>query len=345
MTVYKIALNFEDGVTRLIDCGDDEPVMEAAFRQKINIPMDCRDGVCGTCKCLCEEGRYELDFYMDEALSAQEAASGYALTCQMRPQSDCVIRIPASSAACKTKAGTVGGEVAAVEHFSPTAVGLRVRLDSPMRFLAGQYVNLSVPGTDKERAYSFSSRSGAGEATFLIRNIPGGAMGDYLVKRARAGDRLTVTGPMGGFYLRPIVRPQLWLAGGTGLAPFLSMLEEVAQTGTDQPIVLYYAVTQALDLVELERIRELAEHIRTVDVVTIVADKDAIHERKGYVTDHLDLEELNGGDIDIYLCGPPPMVEAVRDYLRMVEVVPANFYFEKFNPAAPAVRTGASEVA
>ncbi|MCI4662483.1 MAG: ring-hydroxylating dioxygenase ferredoxin reductase family protein [Neomegalonema sp.] len=329
---YKIALNFEDGVTRMIDCGPDELVTEAAFRQRINVPMDCRDGVCGTCKCFAEKGEYELEFYLDEAMTEEEAEQGYVLTCQMRPQSDCVIRIPASSAACKTAAEAIGGTVLGVDALSATSFSLRVKLDKPMSFLPGQYVNVSVPGAGKTRSYSFSSLPGSDEASFLIRNLPGGVMSTYLAERAGPGDKLELAGPMGTFYLRPIERPQLWLAGGTGMAPFLSMLEQLAQTGTEQPITLYYAVTRAADLVELDRVMALAAKIGTVTVITIIASPDEAHERKGFVTDHLGAEDLQGGNVDAYLCGPPPMVDAVRAHFAKLGVEPASFHFEKFNP-------------
>ncbi|WP_415922849.1 benzoate 1,2-dioxygenase electron transfer component BenC [Tateyamaria sp. SN6-1] len=332
MTTYSIALNFEDGVTRVIDCDDDEKVTDAAFRQKINLPMDCRDGVCGTCKCFAEKGEYELEFYMDESMSDEEAEEGYVLTCQMVPESDCVLRVPASSAVCKTAPESIDAEVAKVERLSETSFGLNVKLSKPLAFLPGQYVNLSVPGTDKHRSYSFSSAAGSGEASFLIRNLPGGVMSTYLGERAKSGDAVTVTGPMGAFYLRPIERPQLWLAGGTGLAPFLSMLEQVAEQGTDQQIILYYAVTRAADLVELDRVSALAEKIGSVSVITILAAEEDEHERKGFVTDHLKAEDLQGGECDVYLCGPPPMVDAVRDHFGTLGVEPQNFYYEKFNP-------------
>ena len=134
---YKIALNFEDGVTRFIDCEADEKVSDAAFRQKINVPMDCRDGVCGTCKCKAERGAYELGFYLEDAMTEEEAAEGMVLTCQMMPKSDCVVAIPASSLACKTGAQTVQASVAGVEALSDTSYRLRIKLAAPMGFLPG----------------------------------------------------------------------------------------------------------------------------------------------------------------------------------------------------------------
>lgn len=340
---YKIALNFEDGVTRVIDCDEDELVTEAAFRQRVNLPMDCRDGVCGTCKCFAEKGEYELESYLEEAMTEDEAQAGYVLTCQMTPQSDCVIRVPASSAVCKTGAETVGTQVVAVERLSDTSFSLRVRADKALPFLPGQYVHLSVPGTGETRSYSFSSAPGAAEASFLIRNLSGGVMSTYLAERASPGDRLSMTGPMGAFYLRPMARPQLWLAGGTGLAPFLSMLEQVAAEGCDQPIHLMYAVTRGADLVELERVTALAEAIGGVTVTTILASQDEAHERKGFVTDHIAAADLHGGEVDVYLCGPPPMVEAVRKHIAGLGTEVASFHYEKFAPSE--TNAGASATA
>lgn len=94
MSSYNIALNFEDGVTRFVECKAGEKVLDAAFRAKINLPMDCSDGVCGTCKCRAESGSYDLgDDYIEDALTEDEKESGLVLTCQMVPQSDCVIAV------------------------------------------------------------------------------------------------------------------------------------------------------------------------------------------------------------------------------------------------------------
>lgn len=103
-----------------------------------------------------------------------------------------------------------------VNHLSETAIELVLQLDEPLAFLPGQYINIQVPGTQQVRAYSFSSLPGEREGRFLIRNVPGGVMSQWLTRQAAAGDRLTLSGPMGSFYLRNGKRPLLMLAGGTG---------------------------------------------------------------------------------------------------------------------------------
>jgi len=332
--MHRIALNFEDGVTRFIDARQDELVADAAYRLGLNIPMDCRDGACGTCKCHCESGQYTLGSYLEDAMTEDEAGKGYVLTCQMKAQSDCVIRIPASSAICKVKAGSMAAELAEVQKLSPSTIGFSLKLnDAGLSYLPGQYVNVSVPGTTQTRSYSFSSMPRDGVVAFLVRNIPGGQMSGYLWERAAGGDKLTVTGPIGSFYLREVRRPVLFLAGGTGLAPFLAMLEELNGIGTDQPIHMIYGVTNDADLVEVEKLTVFAATIPGFTFTTVVADPLSEHPRKGYVTHHLPDAALHDGNVDVYLCGPPPMVDAVRKYLSEKAVEPTNFYYEKFSPS------------
>jgi benzoate/toluate 1,2-dioxygenase reductase subunit len=332
---HRIALNFEDGVTRFIEARPDELVADAAYRAGLNIPMDCRDGACGTCKCHCESGDYTLGSYIDDALTEEEAAERQVLTCQMKVQSDCVLRIPASSAVCKVRIGSMSAEVESVRQLSSSSIGFSLKLKDPdgMRYLPGQYVNVSVPGTKQARSYSFSSMPRDGIVQFLVRNIPGGLMSSYLAEQASVGDTVTISGPIGSFYLRDITRPVLFLAGGTGLAPFLAMLEELERTMPNHPIHMVYGVTNDADLVEIGALEAFAARIPGFTFTTVVAASDSAHAQKGYVTHHLPEAALNGGDVDVYLCGPPPMVDAVRAYLNDKHIVPTSFHYEKFSPA------------
>ncbi|MNZ72988.1 Benzoate 1,2-dioxygenase electron transfer component [compost metagenome] len=334
---HKIALNFEDGVTRFIDANPSETVADAAYRQGINIPLDCRDGACGTCKCFAEAGRYDMgQDYIEDALSEEEAEQGYVLTCQMRAESDCVVRVPASSDVCKTQQASFEASISAVRQLSDSTISLSIKGESlsKLAFLPGQYVNLQVPGSEQTRAYSFSSLQKDGEVSFLIRNVPGGLMSSFLTGLAKAGDSMTLAGPLGSFYLRDIRRPLLLLAGGTGLAPFTAMLEKIAHEGSEHPLHLIYGVTHDHDLVEMDKLEAFAARIPNFTWSACVASPESSYPQKGYVTQHIAPKHLNDGDVDVYLCGPPPMVEAVSQFIREQGIAPANFYYEKFAASA-----------
>ncbi|MFM0205875.1 benzoate 1,2-dioxygenase electron transfer component BenC [Paraburkholderia sediminicola] len=332
---FNIALNFEDGVTRFVNCGSTESVVDAAYRQGINIPMDCREGACATCKCRVESGSYSLGDYIDDALSSSEADQGYALACQMRPTADCVVLVPTSSTACNTRQESYVTQIKEVRRLSESTFSLVLQGDAlkDLVFLPGQYANLQVPGEEqRQRAYSFSAMTARSDSvTFLIRNVPGGLMSNFLKERAKPGGELIMNGPFGSFYLRPQVRPLLLLAGGTGLAPFLAMLDKIVAAGSSPfPIHLIYGVNTDRDIVEIDKLEAFTRAIPNFTFEVCVVDTNSERPKKGYVTHHIEPAHLNDGDVDIYLCGPPPMVEAVAQYLRDVDVKSPSFHFEKF---------------
>ena len=255
----------------------------------------------------------------------------------MRPKSDLVLRVAASSDLCKTRGASFNAKLSAVERLSDTTFGFSLAVDpaSPLAFLPGQYVNILVPGTDQKRSYSISSAPGSNDASFLIRDIPRGAMSTFLREQAQPGTPMEFTGPSGSFYLRDIKRPLLMLAGGTGLAPFLSMLgriAEIGQSGSPHPIHMTCGVTNDADLMHVERLEECTRQVPGFAFSCCVASESSAFPQKGHVTRFIEPAHVHGGDVDIYLCGPPPMVDAVRHHLAEQAVSPANLYFEKFSP-------------
>nr|WP_281372522.1 benzoate 1,2-dioxygenase electron transfer component BenC [Prauserella isguenensis] len=329
-------MSFEDGVTRFITCEPDQTVADASYRQRINIPLDCRDGACGTCKALCESGDFDGGTYIDDALTDDEAAQGYVLPCSMTPKSDLVLRIATTSEVAKTEAGTFEATITGLDRLSPTTVALTI--ETPQRddlaFLPGQYVNIAVPGTDETRSYSFSNGPDEKTLTFLMKLAPGGVMSDYLTDRAAVGDPLTFTGPHGSFFLREADRPVLLLAGGTGLAPILSIVRTMVATGSQRPVHLVYGASTDDDVVELDTITALAAELPQLTWDYVVSDPNSSAPNKGYVMSLIRDEHLYGGDVAVYLCGPPPMVEAVRTHFTERGIEPTGIYYEKFAVAA-----------
>ena len=329
---YSVALSFEDGVTRFVTCGVDQTVADASYRQRINIPLDCRDGACGTCKALCESGSYDGGTYLEDALSTDEAAQGYVLPCSMKPRSDLVLRIAGTSEVAKTSAATYSGTLVELTRLSPTTIRFAVELPnrSELAFLPGQYVNIEVPGTGQRRSYSCSNAPDEELLTFLVKLTPGGVMSQYLRTRAAVGDTITFTGPHGSFFLREADRPVLLLAGGTGLAPMLSMLRTMRAAGSPRKVHLIYGTKTDDDAVLLDEIDELASAITGFTWAYCVSAPGSRATHQGRVMSLIAPEHLYHGDVAIYLCGPPAMVESVRTHMNSAGIEPTGFYYEKF---------------
>lgn len=337
---YKITLVFDDGRTAQIEADETDTVYIAALKNRIRIETDCREGACATCKGLCTDGDYYMDDYIDEALSDEEAARREVLTCQMHVTSDCVIELPYEAAlAMKSAPDTRPGKVTEIENVSSNVTRLVVTLPddaSPITFLAGQYVHLSVPGTDDQRSYSFANPpggdAGVSSLEFFIKLLDEGVMSDYLSSRVQIGDDMDVTGPFGRFYLRPPTRPIVMVAGGTGLAPMLSMFGAMVQgDAMDQPVHLLYGANTPDEMFGDDRLNEWrAAGIKLTVESAVVAPDDSWDGAAGHVTDLLRPELINGGDCDVYLCGPPPMIEAAESWLRDNHVEPTQIHAEKF---------------
>ena len=350
MTQYQVALAFEDGVSRFITCTDDQTVADASYRARINIPLDCRDGACGTCKAFCESGEFDLGVYLEDALSPDEFEQGYVLPCVMKPKSDLVLNIASTSEVAKTQAATYVGEITELNRLSPSTVSLAVEIPNrdELVFLPGQYVNIAVPGTEERRSYSFSNAPDDKTLTFLVKLTPGGVMSTYLDERAKVGDQLSFTGPNGSFFLREGLGPALLLAGGTGLAPILSILRKM-RSSSSRPLHLIYGVNTDEDAVELDTLEHIATELGSLTWDYCVADPASSAVHKGFVTGLIKPEHLYGGDVAVYLCGPPPMVEGVRKHLDAAGVEPVGFYYERFalsgtGAAAPAAVPAEPEV-
>jgi anthranilate 1,2-dioxygenase reductase subunit len=231
---------------------------------------------------------------------------------------------------------TVYGNAVTVRQVSETSAILHLDASgnkTALEFLPGQYARVLVPGTDAWRSYSFANRPNpTNELQFLIRLLPDGAMSNYIRERCQPGQAVQFEAPLGAFYLRQIERPLIMVAGGTGLSAFLGMLDDHANQGTcTQLIRLYYGVTNLRDLCELDRLEAYARRLPDFQCETVVMNPDPAWQGKtGLIPAHFDRALFEARPCDMYLCGPPPMVEAVKRWLGEQGLDHVRLYYEKF---------------
>lgn len=332
---YKAALSFADGKTLFCTVQKNELLLDAALRSGITIPLDCREGVCATCQGRCDSGQYTQDYVDDEALSANDLAQRKVLTCQTRLLSDAAFYFDYDSTLCSNAGpSTHQARITRIDRPSDATAVLHMELGSEagIEYLPGQYARLGVPGTDQHRSYSFASAPGRKGLQFLVRLLPHGVMSDYVRDRCAVGDIVDFEAPLGTFYLRHIDRPLVMVAGGTGLSAFLGMLDQIAeQGGCGQPVHLYYGVREASDLCELARIEHYAHAIPGFIFVPVVSEPDAgWGGKRGFIAQHLDKAYLRDQPFDLYLCGPPPMVESIKEWREALGPESSRLYYEKF---------------
>ncbi|MFX1671025.1 anthranilate 1,2-dioxygenase electron transfer component AntC [Paraburkholderia sp. A2WS-5] len=343
---HKVAFSFADGKTVFFDVRSGELLLDAALRNGVSIPLDCREGVCGTCQGRCESGSFTQDYVDEETLSAADVAARKILSCQTRVQSDASFYFDFDSSLCSAGGTTLlTGQVTAVKQVSETTAILHLdasthpgRLD----FLPGQYARVKVPGADVWRSYSFANRpKDDNQLQFLIRLLPDGAMSNYMREHCAPGQTIEFEAPLGTFYLREVERPLVMVAGGTGLSAFLGMLDDLAHKGgCGQKIHLYYGVTNARDLCELDRLKSYEARIANfASDIVVMNPSEAWQGKTGLIPEHFDRATLEASLFDMYLCGPPQMVEAIKTWLASERLDGHRLYYEKFgdsNGAQPA---------
>ena len=337
---HQVEVTFEGEPGFTIECGEDEDVVTAALRQGYILLTECREGVCATCKCLMVEGDYDtLLPHSIHALSPSEEEDGWVLACRLQPRSDLVLDYDYPADRVERFAeGRRQGQIVSIDRLCDTVVRVVVRTlaaQDPVTFEAGQYVRLTLPGIGVSRDYSMANRPARErEIEFLIRVLPDGAFSGYVAGQGRPGEIVEVEGPFGRFCLRPGAAPPVFVAGGTGLAPIMSMLRSLAVTAPDDPAVLFFGNTAAGDVFYERELAELAKDFPGLSVHHCVVQPDAEWDGEvGLVTHVLAARLDDPASHAYYLCGPPPMIAATRQLLADKGVPTDQIFEENFLPS------------
>jgi propane monooxygenase reductase subunit len=319
------------------DVEQDETILDGAFRQGLMLMHGCKEGQCGACKSFLLDGEVDMDRYSTFALPDFEEEEGWTLLCKAHAVSDLEIElinydeeILRSGVAVRT----VRTRVEAVEELTRDIRRLHLTVldDEPFAFKPGQYVDIQIPGSDEHHRSFSMANTNAGELEFMIKLYEGGRFSGLLSDGAiKPGDELDVTGPYGVFTLRSSSpRRLLFIGGGAGMAPILSLLRSLQETGNEREATYYYGARTETDLFHLDVLSALPGTF----VPALSEESNGWSGETGLITDVVDRLEGDVSEVDAYICGPPPMVEAAIALLEAKGVPEAHIYFDKFTTSA-----------
>ncbi|MGS1117496.1 2Fe-2S iron-sulfur cluster-binding protein [Castellaniella sp. UC4442_H9] len=327
-----VTLLFSDGVTRRVDGRLGESVISAAARAGLNLLTDCANGECGTCMADLVSGDLELGPHSPLALPEDERAHGAVLTCISRISGPCAIELPYdSSEALAAEEEPTVGRITKIDRVAVETISLEVLVDQPLDFEPGQYVRLRPRGSDTWRSYSMSNPPGARMLRFFVRVVENGVFSTWLTNEAVAGAEIEVGSPRGTFFLRRETKPRLFVSGGTGLAPFLAMLHCIVADPSLQraPITLLVGARSCEHFFARDEIEAAKAKVPLLKVLFAAEKGGSGSCHVGYATDLIASVGISAND-RVYLCGPPPMVEAGRAALRAAGVSGENALAERF---------------
>ena len=327
-----------------IEVNEDETVLNAAFRQGVSLTHGCREGQCSACKSFLLDGDLEMEKYSTFALPEYESEEGYVLLCRSHAYSDLevelinydedILRLGIPIVTLQT----IVEEIEPLTHDIKRLVLKLAEQGQKMLFTAGQYADIRIPGSDEHRAYSMANTpSTNSHLEFIIKVFPGGRFSSLLEGGISVGQELVVKGPYGVFMLREKSNSDIvCIGGGSGMAPIWSLLNSMAERGVQRKATYFYGARTRKDLFYLDRLQQLEERLpgfRFVPALSMATPEDEWDGETGLITEVLDRNlEAGQTQMQAYLCGPPPMIDAAIPVLVRKGISEDRIFFDKFTP-------------
>lgn len=313
-----------------------QSLLSALIANKIFIPSACGGkGSCGYCKVEVLSGGGPLLPTETPFLTPVEARTGVRLACQVKVRNDIAIRIPEDLLNVRQ----FQARLAASRPLTPDIKEVNFELLDPAEISQrpGQYIQVQVQGPDGPvfRAYSISSAAHErNKVQLVVRQVPGGIASTYL-HGLNPGDPVVFTGPYGEFRLSedPSVEV-VCVGGGCGMAPIANIVTTVYNRWPERRCWLFFGCRTKKDVFYLERFRAMEAAYPGLKVVYALSDPLAAGEawdgETGFV--HLSVDKLlrEPARRQAFLCGPPPMIEAVTEVLKTKGLGPADIFYDKF---------------
>ena len=334
--MHQITVNFADGVSRSFAVPAETSILDAAIEAEIPLLYQCRSGGCSSCIAQLAEGEARTRPGASSSLLASEYAAGQRLLCLCQAQSDCTFEVAYGSEVGSCVAREVHAFIDSIERIAVNVVRLTLELADGdwLEFRPGQFVQIEVPGFGVLRSYSPSSTlADLPRLQLLVRLLPGGAMSSYLEEKAQIEDVLTLRGPYGAFFLHEEHKraPHIFVAGGTGLAPILSMIDTLRQSGGKKPpMLLSFGCATPEVLFGLDDIELRQQWLPSLEARICVDREPTAGLHHGSPVSALREGDVVSPDTVAYLCGPQPMINAATARLIELGVAAENIFSEQF---------------
>jgi ferredoxin-NADP reductase/ferredoxin len=334
----KIRVTTRDNEQLQFDCAPDQTLLDAAAAANVFLPSQCRQGSCGACHANVTAGDYVLGVHDGALLNG---GAGGILLCRTTPCSDLDIVLPYDRARILTHTPKRrSAEIVALETVARDTVRLELRLEpdedsgSAAEFEPGQFMELEIPGSTERRAYSLANTPNwDGRLEFFIRLQPGGRFSDFLRGDAKAGDKLGVHGPFGAFGINGDgLRPVWCVAGGTGLAPILSILRRMAEFQDMRESRLFFGANREDELFAVDALWRLGSELPGFKAeICVWHPSGGWHGFTGTAVEAL-AEALAAPPVqpDIYVCGPAPLIDATHAAAAKAGIPATQVFSERY---------------
>ena len=327
---------------RTFDVQAEEAVLAAGIRQGIGLPYGCKDGACGSCKCKMVSGKVVHREHQSKALSAEEEAQGFVLTCCAVAQSDLVLESRQVTELGALPIRKMPTRVSTLTRLSDDVMVMQLQLPANDNFTyrAGQYVEF-ILRDGARRSYSMASAPHhVGNGLELhIRHMPGGKFTDPVFSTMKEKEILRIEGPYGSFFLREDSdKPIILLASGTGFAPIKALIEHMQHQKITRPVTMYWGGRRPSDLYMDAWVQTQCHsmpNLRYVPVVSNATADDAWAGRTGFVHRAVlqDFPDLSAHQV--YACGAPIVVESAhKEFCAQAQLPDEEFFADSFTSEA-----------
>ena len=317
-----------------------DTLLSSLMGQGIFIPSACGGrGTCAYCKCRIAEGGGPVVPTEEPLLTEEDLKTDVRISCQVKVRNDMAIEIPEELFQVRQ----FRGAVERIRDLTHDINELRIRLLEPetIDFTPGQYIQLEAPayGDNPEpvyRAYSIASPpSDDRHVELIVRLVPGGICTTWVFTVLREGQEVSLNGPYGDFRLTEADGEMIWIAGGSGMAPFWAMVRHMKEAGIRRECTFFFGAVQGRDLFLTEELRQLEGELpwfHYVPALSGPADSDGWTGERGLITEVVDRSvSADGiGSKEAYLCGSGGMIEAARKLLQGKGMPDEQIFYDKF---------------